>query len=667
MSGRTVTVRYATEDVTAAGGADYTSVSGELTFAAGSAERTIAVAVTDDALDEDDNETFRLALDTAVEATFAAGGDAGVGTIADDDPEPEVTLEDARLAEGEEGGIMRFAVSLDPASGREVTVGYATADGEAGLEDYTQASGTLTFAAGTTTNTIGVSIAADDVAEEAETFSMTLAAPRNAVLAGDSAIGTITDPPLQLASLQVSGGGSDLKPAFAPDIHHYGVTCRVPTTLTISAVAKRPTALVTVRHRNPANNRQSTGTVSDQVTAGGNTDVPIVVSDRDESTEYVVYCVAPEFPDIRVISQTDGVTDGLLFMMVSDYLAVVDNNGIPRYHSKANGRLLQRHLDGPMVDGKRVRYSYLDGGAALLEADFGWIKRVRVASPLVRTDSHDFAITKDGTFLFISLMRNTRDYSGYQDNLGNPYSTMEEVSDSVIQEVSTDGEELFRWNSWDHVKLDPDCRRGSFTGDYAHLNSIFEVEGGDLIASLPGCTQVVRIDRSSGTGALEWKVGGTSPPRRNATRFLEIVDDAAGEICGQHDATITSRGTLLMFDNGNNCQGPRRAESRFSRVVEYDISSGTEARMVREYRGPDNYYTGSAGGVVELDTGNWLIAWGSRPNRGPEDAVSISEVDPDTGAVHLELLILDSGKYVNTYRIYRYPEDEVDINLVLPQ
>ena len=665
-SGRTVTVSYATEDGTAKGGLDYTSVSGVLTFAARSTERTIAVPVADDALDEDDNERFVLVMDAAVDAVFAADRDTATGIIADDDPEPRLQIEDARLGEGEDGGIMRFAVSLDPASGREVTVQYATADGDAGSADYTPASGTLTFAPGTTTNSIGVSVTSDDAVEAPETFSINLAAPVHASLADDAATGTITDPPLELASLQVSGAASSLKPAFSSDIHHYAVTCRPNTMLGITAVAKRTYAVVTVQHRNPEDSRQSAGAVTDQIRAGEYSDTPIVLSDGAETTRYVIHCVSRAFPDIKVISQTDDVTEGLLFMKVSGYLAVVDNNGVPRYYSQAHGRLFQRHLNGPLIDGKRVRYSFLDRGAALLEADFGWIKRVGAISPLVSTDSHDFQITEDGTLLFMSYFRNTRDYSMYKDNHGTPYSTMEEVRDSVIQEVSVDGKELFRWNSWDHVKLDPDCRRGTFTGDYAHLNSIYEVEGGDLILSLRGCSQVVRIDRSSGTGALVWKLGGTTPTRTAATQFLKIVDDPAGEICGQHQVTVTSRGTLLMFDNGSNCQGPRRAEERFSRIVEYDISSGTQARMTREYRRPGGYFTRIAGGVVELDNGHWLIAWGGWPNTEVEDAVSISEVDPDTGTVHLEMLILDAGSYVNSYRVYRYPEDEVDIPLTLP-
>ena len=61
--------------------------------------------------------------------------------------------------------------------------------------------------------------------------------------------------------------------------------------------------------------------------------------------------------------------------------------------------------------------------------------------------------------------------------------------------------------------------------DYAHLNSL-HLSGGDVIASFRFCNQVLRIDRSDGTGAVEWQLGGTSPPRAETTTYLEITATA---------------------------------------------------------------------------------------------------------------------------------------------
>ena len=108
-----------------------------------------------------------------------------------------------------------------------------------------------------------------------------------------------------------------------------------------------------------------------------------------------------------------------------------------------------------------------------------------------------------------------------------------------------------------------------------------------------------------------------------------------GEFCGQHHVTATPAGRVLMFDNGSNCHGERKLQ-RITRVVEYDISSGTEARWVREYRLPEaDGFAFSGGGVTALANGNWLITWGGNV-QGPDEArlaepVAVSEVDPGTG------------------------------------
>lgn len=106
---------------------------------------TVTVPTTTDTLDEAD-ETVRLVI---------GGVTASSGTITDDDAAPTITVDDVT----ESAGSCIFTVSLSAASGKSITVDYATADGTstAGV-DYTAASGTLTFAAGETTKTVTVTV-----------------------------------------------------------------------------------------------------------------------------------------------------------------------------------------------------------------------------------------------------------------------------------------------------------------------------------------------------------------------------------------------------------------------------------------------------------------------------------------------------------------------------
>ncbi|MDQ4122643.1 MAG: LamG domain-containing protein [Acidobacteriota bacterium] len=81
-STQNVSVLYATQDVTATTGLDYTAMSGTLTIPAGQISGTINVPVIGDLTDEP-NETFKVVLSGPTNATIA--DNEGIGTIIDDD------------------------------------------------------------------------------------------------------------------------------------------------------------------------------------------------------------------------------------------------------------------------------------------------------------------------------------------------------------------------------------------------------------------------------------------------------------------------------------------------------------------------------------------------------------------------------------------------------
>ncbi len=86
------TVAYATADVTATAGEDYRETSGTLAFAAGVTERTVSVAVLDDAHDEG-TETLTLTLSEPSPASYVRIADGtATGTIGNDDPMPQAWI-----------------------------------------------------------------------------------------------------------------------------------------------------------------------------------------------------------------------------------------------------------------------------------------------------------------------------------------------------------------------------------------------------------------------------------------------------------------------------------------------------------------------------------------------------------------------------------------------
>jgi Calx-beta domain-containing protein len=184
-----VTVNYATADGTARQPADYTQTSGLLTIAPGTTSNTILVPVKGDTLDEV-AERFEVNLSSASGATIADS--AGAGTIDDDDPAPTLSITDASRTEG--NVAMSFTARLAAASGRDVTVAYATSDRSARAPgDYAAASGTLTVPAGATTRTVRVAIREDSLDEPSETFAVDLSGASGATISDARGIGTIAD------------------------------------------------------------------------------------------------------------------------------------------------------------------------------------------------------------------------------------------------------------------------------------------------------------------------------------------------------------------------------------------------------------------------------------------------------------------------------------------
>jgi hypothetical protein len=187
-SSATVTASYVTSDGTATGGSDYVSGAGTITFNPGTTSQSIAVAVNGDTVLEP-HETFFVDLGNPTNAAIARP--QAVGTILNDESVPAISITDVSVTEGNAGTVNAvFTVNLSASTGQTVSVGYATANGTAVAgADYAAASGSLTFAPGTTSQTVNVSVLGDAVDEPNETFVVNLSSAVNATLADSQGAG----------------------------------------------------------------------------------------------------------------------------------------------------------------------------------------------------------------------------------------------------------------------------------------------------------------------------------------------------------------------------------------------------------------------------------------------------------------------------------------------
>jgi len=187
-----ITVDYATSNGTATAGQDYTAVNGTLTFAAGDITKTIEVQITSDNIVEPD-EAFNLVLSNPTGASLGAPDDKATVQIQDTSTELTVQFDAAPYTVGEADGTATITVKLSSPSATAVTVDYATSDGTATTgEDYTAASGTLSFAAGETTKTFAIPITDNTLNENNETVNLTLSNPTGGAALGEPSQTTLT-------------------------------------------------------------------------------------------------------------------------------------------------------------------------------------------------------------------------------------------------------------------------------------------------------------------------------------------------------------------------------------------------------------------------------------------------------------------------------------------
>ena len=117
----------------------------------------------------------------------------------------------------------------------------------------------------------------------------------------------------------------------------------------------------------------------------------------------------------------------------------------------------------------------------------------------------------------------------------------EVVEESVIQIIDrTTGHINFVWRSLDEIPYEDQLYK-TFRSEYAHINSVVVDSDGNLLASLRGTSNIVKIDRT--TGRLLWIFGGKS-------NQFEFINDPFTGTCGQHTASWLDNGNLLVFDNG---------------------------------------------------------------------------------------------------------------------
>ena len=308
-----VTVDYATTAGSASQGSDYTQTSGTLTFATNESSKSISVPTVEDTTEEQ-TETFTVNLSNPGGGATIQDGTA-TGTITDDDEDdggggdtPALSISDAAASEGDP---VVFTVTLTGARTGSVTVDYATTAGSASQgSDYTQTSGTLTFATNESSKTISVPTVEDTTEEQTETFTVSLSNPTAASIQDGTATGTITDD-----DEDDGGGGGEDAPALS--IVDAAASEGDPVVFTVTLTGAR-TGSVTVDYATTAGSAsqgsdytQTSGTLTFATNESSKSiSVPTVEDATEEQTEtFTVNLSNPSAATIQDGTATGTITD----------------------------------------------------------------------------------------------------------------------------------------------------------------------------------------------------------------------------------------------------------------------------------------------------------------------------------------------------------------------
>ena len=272
-----VVVRYTTVDGTAAAGTDYTrQVNTGQTYKifnipANGGAATIRIPITDNEVYGPAKKTFTLQL-TNQNNKALLDGDAtsltATGSIIDDDPKPVASVAgpagDLSYVSEDKKGPVTFTLTLTGRSAADVTVDYSTGQAQVlsrltarqGItpatagEDYTAATGTVTFSPGDATKQVTVQVTDDDVSEDTEFFGFKISNAQNAQLRNDATeevadVGLLDDDPRGVVINPTSISLEEPAPGEAAVASSYTVKLNSKPTDTV-------TVTVTVGSANPA-------------------------------------------------------------------------------------------------------------------------------------------------------------------------------------------------------------------------------------------------------------------------------------------------------------------------------------------------------------------------------------------------------------------------------
>jgi hypothetical protein len=235
------------------------------------------------------------------------------------------------------------------------------------------------------------------------------------------------------------------------------------------------------------------------------------------------------------------------------------------------------------------------GTAEVRDSSYKPLRSIRVANGLA-TDLHEINLTSRGTALVTAYEPTTADLS----SIGG--SSKAKVFAGHAQEIDlATGRVLFDWNSLEHVGVQESFQKASATNgdvyDYFHINSVDEMDDGNLLISARNTWTLYKVDRSS--GKVLWRMNG---------KRSDFTLSRAARFYWQHHVRAHGLDTISLFDN----TGPREGTQSRALVLAINPTS-RYVDVAHQYVHPTGLLTNTLGSTQLLDDGRVFVGWGNQP------------------------------------------------------
>ena len=210
-------------------------------------------------------------------------------------------------------------------------------------------------------------------------------------------------------------------------------------------------------------------------------------------------------------------------------------------------------------------------------------------------DLHEFTLTSRGTALVTQFETKQADLS----SIGGQAAGSVLVGHALEIDIAT-GRVLLDWNSLDHVSLEESYVQApsnpSDTYDFFHINSIAEMDDGNLLISGRNTWTLYKVHRT--TGAVLWRLGG---------KRSDFALPKPAWFSWQHHARPHGASEISVFDNADTS-----GHGSLALLLSVD-EAARRVELRRSYQHPAKFVAESLGSVQPEPNGNVFVGWGAQP------------------------------------------------------